>query len=86
MLSLLHFASHSNSLPLSTNKRWIALDLTTFSLENVILIQAFDVVIDEFGKQGLMVLADNHVSECKWCCDNNNENEFFGDEHLNPEE
>ncbi|RDX67667.1 hypothetical protein CR513_53422, partial [Mucuna pruriens] len=117
LLALLLFASHSNSLPLSTNKRWIvdeqgkrmklhcvnwssylnsmvgegldlikplndlvgeikktrfqlclllALDLTTFSLENVTLIQAFDVVIDEFGKQDLMLLADNHWWQYAW--------------------
>ena len=164
LLALSLFASHSNSLPLSTNKRWIVdesgkrvklhcvnwsshinsmvaegLDLIplkdlvaeikdlgfncvrytwathmftryanrkvgdtldslrlggvrlgirayTPSLENVTLVEAFDAVIDELGRQGLMVLADNHVSDPKWCCDNNDGNGFFGDKHFNPQE
>lgn len=56
------------------------------SLENATLVEAFDAVIDEFGRQGLMVLADNHVSDPKWCCGHNDGNGFFGDEHFNPEE
>ncbi|KAG5001138.1 hypothetical protein JHK87_022210 [Glycine soja] len=56
------------------------------SLETVTLVEAFDAVIDEFGRQGMMVLADNHVSDPKWCCGDNDGNGFFGDEHFNPEE
>ncbi|KAK7340604.1 hypothetical protein VNO77_21311 [Canavalia gladiata] len=55
-------------------------------LENATLVEAFDAVNDEFGKQGVMVLADNHVSDPKWCCDDNDGNGFFGDQHFNPEE
>ncbi|KAK2414087.1 glycosyl hydrolase 5 family protein [Trifolium repens] len=54
------------------------------SLENVTVVDAFDFIIDEFGKQGMMVLADNHVSDPKWCCDNNDGNGFFGDQHFDP--
>jgi len=39
------------------------------SFENITVVEAFDFVIDEFGKQGMMVLADNHVSDPKWCCE-----------------
>jgi len=56
------------------------------SLENITVVEAFDFVIDEFGKQGMMVLADNHVSDPKWCCDNNDGNGFFGDQYFDPEE
>lgn len=56
------------------------------SLENITVVEAFDIVIDEFGKQGMMVLADNHVSDPKWCCDNNDGNGFFGDQYFNSEE
>jgi aryl-phospho-beta-D-glucosidase BglC (GH1 family) len=56
------------------------------SLENVTVADAFDFIIDEFGKQGMMVLADNHVSDPKWCCDNNDGNGFFGDRYFDPKE
>lgn len=56
------------------------------SLENVTVVEAFDAVIDEFGKQGMMVLADNHVSDPKWCCDNDDGNGFFDDVHFSPHE
>jgi hypothetical protein len=54
------------------------------SLENVTVVDAFDFIIDEFGKQGMMVLVDNHVSDPKWCCDNNDGNGFFGDQYFDP--
>jgi aryl-phospho-beta-D-glucosidase BglC (GH1 family) len=54
------------------------------SLENVTVADAFDFIIDEFGKQGMMVLVDNHVSDPKWCCDNNDGNGFFGDQYFDP--
>ncbi|RHN44352.1 putative cellulase [Medicago truncatula] len=164
LLSFTIFASHSNSLPLSTNNRWIVdetgkrvklhcvnwsshmnamvaegldaiplkdviaqlkglgfdcvrytwatymftrysnykvgenldkLNLTSSrlgignfnpSLESITVVEAFDFVVDEFGKQGMMVLADNHVSDPKWCCDNNDGNGCFGDQYFNLEE
>ncbi|KAK7273367.1 hypothetical protein RIF29_14416 [Crotalaria pallida] len=58
----------------------------TPSIENMTLVDAFDAVVDEVGKQGMMVVADNHVSEPKWCCEDRDGNGFFGDEHFNPEE
>ncbi|CAK8540689.1 unnamed protein product [Lathyrus sativus] len=56
------------------------------SLENITVVEAFDLVIDEFGKQDMMVLVDNHVSDPKWCCDDNDGNGFFGDKYFNPVE
>ncbi|AES77604.2 hydrolyzing O-glycosyl compounds hydrolase [Medicago truncatula] len=56
------------------------------SLENITVVEAFDFVIDEFGKQGMMVLVDNHVSDPKWCCHNKDGNGFFGDQYSDPKE
>lgn len=56
------------------------------SMENITVVEAFDAVVNEFGKQGMMVLADNHVSDPKWCCDDNDGNGFFGDHQFNPNE
>lgn len=83
------YANHKVGETLELKKlRAIRLGFRPFnpSMENVTLVEAFDHVVDEFGKQGMMVIADNHVSEAKWCCDNNDGNGFFGDKHFNPEE
>ncbi|CAL5191148.1 unnamed protein product [Lathyrus oleraceus] len=56
------------------------------SFENITVVEAFDLVIDEFGKQDMMVLVDNHVSDPKWCCDGNDGNGFFGDKDFDPKE
>ncbi|KAI5396146.1 hypothetical protein KIW84_062372, partial [Lathyrus oleraceus] len=49
-------------------------------------IEAFDAVVDEIGSQNVNVLLDNHVSEAKWCCDDDDENGFFHDRHFDPPE
>lgn len=54
--------------------------------ENITHIEAFDAMIDQFGKQGMMVVADNHVGEPRWCCGEKDGNAFFGDRHFNPQE
>ncbi|CAJ1947461.1 unnamed protein product [Sphenostylis stenocarpa] len=36
--------------------------------------------------QNVKVLLDNHVSEPKWCCNDDDENGFFHDRHFNPQE
>ncbi|CAI8591890.1 unnamed protein product [Vicia faba] len=56
------------------------------SLENITVVEAFDFVIDEFGKQDMMVLVDNHVSDPKWCCDDKDGNGFFDDKYFDPKE
>lgn len=50
------------------------------------LVKAQEVVVDELGKHGLMVVLDNHVSKPKWCCGNNDGNGFFGDMFFDPKE
>ncbi|CAJ1947467.1 unnamed protein product [Sphenostylis stenocarpa] len=49
-------------------------------------VQVFDCVVRELGIQNVKVLLDNHVSEPKWCCNDNDENGFFHDRHFNPQE
>ncbi|XP_031272727.1 glycosyl hydrolase 5 family protein-like [Pistacia vera] len=56
------------------------------ALLNMTVIQVYDAVVDELGAQGVMVLLDNHVSQPKWCCNNDDGNGFFGDTHFNPDE
>ncbi|KAI3691815.1 hypothetical protein L6452_31617 [Arctium lappa] len=50
------------------------------------VVEAQNVVVDELGKGGLMVVLDNHVSLPKWCCGENDGNGFFGDEDFDPDE
>ena len=57
---------------------------TNPSLLKMTHIQAFDVVVKELGAQNVKVLLDNHVSEPKWCCNDDDENGFFNDRHFNP--
>jgi hypothetical protein len=49
-------------------------------------IEAFDAVVNELGNQNIKVLLDNHVSEPKWCCHDDDENGFFHDRHFDPQE
>ncbi|CAL1375208.1 unnamed protein product [Linum trigynum] len=49
-------------------------------------LQAFDAVLDELGRQGVMVDIDNHVSKPMWCCREKDGNGFFGDEYFDPKE
>ncbi|KAJ1401579.1 Ricin B-like lectin [Sesbania bispinosa] len=72
----------------SLNLHGVRLGIRTYnpSLENITVVEAFDVVVDEFGKQSVMVVADNHVSDPKWCCGDGDGNGFFGDKSFSPEE
>lgn len=49
-------------------------------------VQAFEAVVRELGARNVRVLLDNHVSEPKWCCDDDDENGFFHDRHFDPKE
>lgn len=51
------------------------------------VVQVFKAVVDELGKHNIMVVLDNHVSEPKWCCNNDTDgNAFFGDAYFDPKE
>ena len=43
-------------------------------------------MVDELGKNGVMVVLDNHVSRPDWCCGDNDGNGFFGDADFYPME
>ncbi|KAI5386383.1 hypothetical protein KIW84_072780 [Lathyrus oleraceus] len=49
---------------------------------NITHVQAYEAAIDALGEKGVMVLID--VSMPMWCCDNNDQNGFFGDRHFHP--
>lgn len=49
-------------------------------------VEALEEVVRELGNQKVKVLLDNHVSEPKWCCDDDDENGFFHDRHFDPNE
>lgn len=49
-------------------------------------VQAYQAVVDELGRHGLMVVADNHISKPTWCCSNQDGNGFFGDLYFDPDE
>ncbi|XP_030530356.2 glycosyl hydrolase 5 family protein-like [Rhodamnia argentea] len=49
-------------------------------------VEAYAAVVDELGKQGVMVVLDNHVSKPMWCCPYDDGNGFFGDEYFDPQE
>ncbi|RDX59815.1 hypothetical protein CR513_61825, partial [Mucuna pruriens] len=49
-------------------------------------VQVFDAVVHELGAQNVKVLLDNHVSDPKWCCHDDDENGFFHDRHFDPQE
>ncbi|GAA0151030.1 hypothetical protein LIER_09838 [Lithospermum erythrorhizon] len=43
-------------------------------------------VVDELGKNNVMVILDNHVSKPGWCCNKYDGNGFFGDQFFDPQE
>ncbi|XP_028769654.1 glycosyl hydrolase 5 family protein-like [Neltuma alba] len=49
-------------------------------------VEAFEEVVRELGNQKVKVLLDNHVSDPKWCCADDDENGFFNDRHFDPNE
>ncbi|KAL7160004.1 hypothetical protein ABFS83_01G065600 [Erythranthe nasuta] len=51
---------------------------------NVIDVQK--AVVNELGKNNLMVVLDNHVSLPGWCCGDDDGNGFFGDANFDPNE
>ena len=43
-------------------------------------------MVDSLVAHGIMVVSDNHISQPRWCCDNNDGNGFFGDRYFDPQE
>ncbi|XP_057802744.1 glycosyl hydrolase 5 family protein-like [Salvia miltiorrhiza] len=52
---------------------------------NMSVVQLHKAVVDELGKNKVMVVLDNHVSRPTWCCSGDG-NGFFGDADFSPEE
>ncbi|XP_020997363.1 glycosyl hydrolase 5 family protein-like isoform X1 [Arachis duranensis] len=48
--------------------------------------QAYAFVVKQLFSANIMVVADNHVSKPKWCCDSDDGNGFFGDSTFDPDE
>lgn len=55
-------------------------------LLNLSLVEAYEAVVDELGRHGVMVVLDNHVSKPQWCCAADDGNGFFGDKYFQPKE
>ncbi|XP_022930165.1 uncharacterized protein LOC111436674 [Cucurbita moschata] len=53
---------------------------------NKTIAEAYEAVVDVLGESGLMVIADNHMSQPIWCCSLDDGNGFFGDRYFDPQE
>ncbi|XP_073135887.1 glycosyl hydrolase 5 family protein-like [Henckelia pumila] len=53
---------------------------------NMSVIEVHKEVVNELGRNNLMVVLDNHISEPKWCCSGGDGNGFFGDASFDPNE
>lgn len=53
---------------------------------NIKVQEVHKAVVNEIGKNNLMVVLDNHVSQPNWCCGDNDGNGFFGDANFDPTE
>ncbi|KAL8804438.1 MAG: hypothetical protein Q9182_002543 [Xanthomendoza sp. 2 TL-2023] len=49
---------------------------------NITRLQVFDAIAAECSKHQIYVHLDNHVSKAGWCCDKDDGNAWFGDEHF----
>ncbi|XP_073130508.1 glycosyl hydrolase 5 family protein-like [Henckelia pumila] len=50
------------------------------------VMEVHKAVVNELGRNNLMVVLDNHISEPKWCCSGRDGNGFFGDASFDPNE
>lgn len=53
---------------------------------NMTLVEAYGVVVDSLTTHGIMVVSDNHISQPRWCCSDDDGNGFFGDRYFDPQE
>ena len=56
------------------------------SILNMTVVQAYGAVIDSLAAHRVMVVSDNHISQPRWCCNNDDGNGFFGDRYFDPQE
>ncbi|KAH6825046.1 hypothetical protein C2S53_006963 [Perilla frutescens var. hirtella] len=69
---------------LSTAKAGIAKNNPQFL--NMKVVDLHEAVVNELGKNKVMVVLDNHVSLPGWCCSDDDGNGFFGDSNFSPDE
>ncbi|XP_042496063.1 glycosyl hydrolase 5 family protein-like [Macadamia integrifolia] len=55
------------------------------SLLDLLLIQAYQVVVSNLAENNVMVILDNQISKPGWCCSNFDGNGFFGDRYFDPD-
>ncbi|KAK4486483.1 hypothetical protein RD792_009165 [Penstemon davidsonii] len=53
---------------------------------NMNVVEVHKAVVAELGRNNLMVVLDNHVSQPQWCCGGDDGNGFFGDSTFDPNE
>ncbi|XP_073049241.1 glycosyl hydrolase 5 family protein-like [Primulina eburnea] len=53
---------------------------------NMNVIEVHKAVVDELGRNDLILVVDNHISEPNWCCNGGDGNGFFGDANFDPSE
>ncbi|RAL53428.1 hypothetical protein DM860_007100 [Cuscuta australis] len=56
------------------------------SLLGMSLVDARRAVVEEIGRQGVMMVLDNHVSKPMWCCNDTDGNGFFGSMYFGADE
>ncbi|KAI7988897.1 hypothetical protein LOK49_LG13G00526 [Camellia lanceoleosa] len=55
------------------------------SIIDLSLINAYQAVVSNLGKNNVMVILDNHISKPGWCCSKFDGSGFFGDQYFNPD-
>ena len=53
---------------------------------NMTLVETYGAVVDSLATHGVMVVSDNHISQPRWCCNDDDDNGFFGDRYFDPQE
>lgn len=53
---------------------------------NMTLVETYGAVVDSLATHGVMVVSDNHISQPRWCCNDDDGNGFFGDRYFDPQE
>eukprot|EP00249_Psilotum_nudum_P037202 c989_g1_i2 orf=284-1903(-) len=49
------------------------------------VVEVFQTVVSSLGKNGLLIVLDNHISKPEWCCSNTDGNGFWGDTYFDPD-
>ncbi|KAK1415750.1 hypothetical protein QVD17_31536 [Tagetes erecta] len=55
------------------------------SLVDLSLVNVFQEIVSNLNNNNVMVILDNHLSKPGWCCNENDDDGFFGDLYFDPE-